>query len=115
LGAVVPAGVVPAGVVPVGVVSGPTPPPARVYVPPFATPPVVDTISPFNSFFVGGMAGQRLGGLSVLFSNGTAQRPDAGLLVGNGYSFDALSCTGSTKDSPVNGTSAPVFRLMSDS
>jgi prepilin-type processing-associated H-X9-DG protein len=47
-----------AAVVPAGVVSGPTPPPARVYVPPFATPPVVDTISPFNSFFVGGTAGQ---------------------------------------------------------
>lgn len=31
-----------------------------------------------------------------LFGDGTAENPDAGLLYGNGFSWDALSCTGTT-------------------
>ena len=31
--------------------------------------------------------------ISIFISNGTATRPDAGLLIGDGFSFDALSCT----------------------
>jgi ABC-2 type transport system ATP-binding protein len=43
-----------------------------------------------------GSSGWRPGQLiSILFSDGTPEHPDAGLLIGNGYSFDASSCTGS--------------------
>lgn len=31
-----------------------------------------------------------------LFGDGTAENPDAGLLFGNGFSYDALTCTGTT-------------------
>ncbi len=36
------------------------------------------------------------GFLRSLFGNGTAEHPDAGLLIGNGYSYDATSCAGQT-------------------
>ena len=61
---------------------------------PLALPPsasanaVSDPISGFISFFI---------------SDGTADHPNAGILVGNGYSFDAVSCTGS---SACNGGTA---------
>ncbi len=32
--------------------------------------------------------------VSIFVSNGTAAHPDAGLLIGNGFSYDATSCTG---------------------
>ena len=32
--------------------------------------------------------------LSIFVSNGTAEQPNAGLLIGNGYSYDRASCTG---------------------
>ncbi len=31
-----------------------------------------------------------------LFGNGTAEHPDAGILIGNGYSYDASNCAGQT-------------------
>ena len=44
----------------------------------------------------GWQPGQLVAGVvSIFVSDGTAAHPNAGLLVGNGYSFDALSCTGS--------------------
>jgi hypothetical protein len=39
--------------------------------------------------------GSVIGGLvSIFFGNGTAEHPDAGLLIGNGFSYDASTCTG---------------------
>ena len=34
--------------------------------------------------------------LRSLFGNGTADRPDAGVLIGNGFSYDAATCVGQT-------------------
>lgn len=41
--------------------------------------------------------GRRPGNIfRLFFSNGTAEHPDAGLLIGDGFSYDAASCPGTT-------------------
>ena len=40
------------------------------------------------------------------FSNGTAEHPDGGILIGNGYSYDAASCPGGN---PCNGGNSGIF------
>ena len=44
--------------------------------------------------------------LPWLFGSGTAEHPDGGLLYGNGFSWDALSCSGTTA---CNGGNAGLF------
>lgn len=41
--------------------------------------------------------------IRVFIGNGTASNPDAGLLLGNGFSYDATTCTGGTACSGGNG------------
>ena len=84
--------------------------PATVSVPPAASAAGVAAAVPIPNALLGaavvpsgavsgaavGSPGWRPGQLiSIFISDGTAERPDAGLLIGNGYSFDALSCSGS--------------------